>query len=250
MNILDDEKETRRNKFEINSRYKRHTGPSLYQIQRWTTRERHWRRMGDIEKKKNNIQRRKQAHQEINEKINISKPYKYRKINNHPLYRANPVKFIPNMFEKINRKELNKKYLTALTAEHIYNQKYINTKSYNKNLDSHNFISTISNIDYCNEQMKTTSKIVLDNNLIILDVITTKSWPEEFNSFTNYPDIIELSQGDKIIKVDDIDVTELERGQFLDYLHKLNNSGYVNIVFERSGRNFIIYNCSKKVFFR
>jgi len=245
-----DEKELYRDQYYNNNKYKRHTGPGLEVIQRWTTRERHWRKMGEIEKKKNNIQRRKRVQQEINDKINISKPYIHRHFITAPYLKVNPIKSMPKLFEKIKRGELSKEYVSPVVAQDIYKQKYINVDYRNEKLrKSYNFISTISNIDYCNKEQKTKAKIILDDNLNIIGVTTTESYPECFLSSIGYKDMY-VSIGDKLLEIDDLDITDFNKDELIYYLKKKITFGYIKVKFQRSGKEFVISSIRKDVFYK
>lgn len=246
----DNNKDLNTQKYEKRSRYHRHSGPGLELIQRWTTRERHWRKMGEIEKKKNNIQRRKTAQQEINDKINIPKPYIYRNFVTPPLFKANPIKFMPKLFEKIKREEISKKYISPVVAHDIYNKKYIDFDYNNNKLNnSYNFISTISNIDYCNEQQKKIkAKIVLDDNLNIISLTNAPCFPELFSSYIGNKDIY-ICIGDKLLEINDVDITHLDKNGLIDYLHKIDNTNYVKATFFRSGKKFTKGSIKKDIFY-
>ena len=55
-------------KYKRNSKSKRHTGVAYHFQNRWLTAERHWRKMGRIQKKQYNIVRRRRANYSIEEK--------------------------------------------------------------------------------------------------------------------------------------------------------------------------------------
>ena len=144
------QKDLNRNQYATNSKYKRHTGSCLHEFQRWTTSERHWRKSRDIAKKTANINRRRNVLSEIDKTIKTRTPYFHRTFHSGPQLEINPVKFIPKLYEKIKRNELQKKYASASTGYDIYKKKYHTldndyTQTYYK---PPNFIGCISNIEY------------------------------------------------------------------------------------------------------
>ena len=119
-----DEKDINRNQYDTNSKYKRHTGSRLHEFQRWITGERHWRKSGDIAKKKGNIDRRRDVLSKIHENTKTKTSYFHRTFHSGQKLGVNPVKFIPKLYEKIKRKEIQKTYTAACIGYDIYKKKH------------------------------------------------------------------------------------------------------------------------------
>ncbi len=243
-----DQKDLNRNQYATNSKYKRHTGSRLHAFQRWTTAQRHWRKSGDIAKKKNNIDRRRTVLSQIDETTKIKISDFYRTVHHGPHRGVNPVKFIPKLYEKIKRNEILKIYTSVVTGYDIYKKKYHtpdNDYTTTHTPKSPNFIGCISNIEYGNDEPTPCASITLDDNYCVTHIQEHPRLEDYYKTCKKYPNpgCYELCIGDKLISIDDIDVSDYD---FVTQYNMLKtesirvNGWYVSAYFKfmRSGYTF------------
>ena len=119
-----EEKDYSRNQYETNSKYKRHTGHYIHEFQRHITGEKHWRKMGDIEKKYTNVNRRRNVKAEMNETGKNSCIYKFgrsSKIKNE----KKPKEMMENMKKAIKNNLIDESKYCPSEAMYLHKYKYI-----------------------------------------------------------------------------------------------------------------------------
>ena len=240
------QKDLNRNQYATNSKYKRHTGSRLHGFQRWATAQRHWRKSGDIAKKTGNINRRRNVLSEIDETIKSRHHRTVLFAHRGPQLGVNPVKFIPKLYEKIKRNEILKIYNSAVTGYEIYKKKYHTPDNDYTNTHtpkSPNFIGCISNIEYGNDEPTPRASITLDDNYCVTHIQEHPRLEDYYKICKPYPNTgyYELCIGDKLISIDDIDVSDY------DFVTKYNmlktesisvKSKFASFNFMRSGYTF------------
>ena len=125
-----DEKHYNKKQFDINSRYKRHTGNSYVNIfQKNLTGQRHWRKRHDINRKQQNVYNRRTVEAEMNEKGKIHNSFDVYGYDPRQKNKYNPDKLIAELYKKVKNKEIHKNHMSITTMEEVKNQKYI-SKNY------------------------------------------------------------------------------------------------------------------------
>ena len=122
--ILDNQKDYNRNQYKTNTKYQKHTGKRIQDFQRNITGERHWRKMGDIEKKYSNVNRRRNILSDMNESGKSKCIYKLGSPNIYK-HDTKPSEMIEKMNQAMKKDELHKSFSYPCYAMDLHNYKYL-----------------------------------------------------------------------------------------------------------------------------
>ena len=124
-NIFDD-KYYNQKQFEINSKYKRHTGNNNVNVfQKNLTGERHWRKRHDINRKKQNVFNRRTVEAEIKGKGKFHNKFDVYGFDPRQKNKHNPDSLISELYKRVKNKEIHKNHINICTIKDLKNLKYL-----------------------------------------------------------------------------------------------------------------------------